>query len=74
MPALAAAVAVLMLITAGVMRGRLGSWRVPVLVTSVLAILLACGMLLISIDFGGGDCPAGTCGEQTPTSIVPSPG
>lgn len=50
-PALGIAVGIV--IAAVMLRRPLGSWWLPVLVTSAVAVLLAGGMLVISLDFGG---------------------
>ena len=73
-PIPALVIASLILIAAAVLRARLGSWQLPVLVTSAVATLLASGMLLLSVDFGIDGCPDGRCDQETPVSEVPIPG
>jgi hypothetical protein len=73
-PIPALVVAVVIAVTAAILRRRLGSWWLPVLVTSAVAFLLAGGILVISWDFGGASCQDRPCGEETPISPVPGPG
>lgn len=62
-------IAGLILIAAAILRARLGSWRMPVLVTCAVAMLLAGGMLMLSVPVGVDDCPDGRCGVETPIPV-----
>ena len=58
---------VAILIGVAIGRRRLGSWWIPLLAGSALAVVLSAGMLVIALDLGTGvDCPDNRCWELTP--------